>query len=431
MSITRVLETPRVTKPYTDEIWADVLSMGEEVDRHLSDMDVRLTMGGEPTFVAVRDRDAAEWNTDALGPTKRAYAVALMDRLRERYGASGFVHIGQGKWYPGEQLPRWAMSLYWRADGEPCWLDPSRFADERDPGRYNAEDAQRFIGHLADTLSLDRKYIQPGYEDTLYYLWRERRLPVNTDPFDARLDDELDRARLRRVFDAGLSAVTGYALPLTRAGGERGGGVDHDADNETRGGANNSANNGTNNSANNSTNSEQPKTAHWTSGPWFFRDERMYLIPGDSPMGYRLPLDSLPWVAPTDYPWQHPHDPFGPAAPLRTAVQLRLQYEAGAQPDAPRYGPSSVSARDGIGIGNDALAPRPCAAARRIRRIHPAHGALRRSARSGARRRPEGRIRRVRQRPARCCTCSCRRSLCWTTTWTCSPRSKPPRASCA
>ena len=120
MSITRVLETPRVTKPYSDEQWNDVLAMGAEVDRQLADMDVRLTMGGEPTFVSVRDRDAAEWNTDALGPTKRGYAVALMDKLRARYGANGFLHIGQGKWYPGEQLPRWAMSLYWRADGEPC-----------------------------------------------------------------------------------------------------------------------------------------------------------------------------------------------------------------------------------------------------------------------------------------------------------------------
>ncbi|CAG4894405.1 transglutaminase family protein [Paraburkholderia gardini] len=294
MSIQRVLETPRVTKPYTEEVWSDVLEMGAQVDRQLADMDVRLTMGGEPTFVAVRDRDAAEWNTDALGPTKRGYAVALMDRLRTRYGANGFLHIGQGKWYPGEQLPRWAMSLYWRADGEACWHDPSRFADERDPGRYTAEDAARFIHHLASKLSLDTDTIQPGFEDTWYYLWRERRLPVNVDPFESKLDDELERVRLRRVFDAGLSSVTGYVLPLARAS---------------------------------HTPLNGPK---WVSGPWFFRDERMYLIPGDSPMGYRLPLESLPWVSSNDYPWQHTHDPFAPPAPLRPAAQLRMQYEAGS-----------------------------------------------------------------------------------------------------
>ncbi|SAK45260.1 transglutaminase domain-containing protein [Caballeronia pedi] len=290
MSIQRVLETPRVTKPYSEEDWSAVLRMGEQVDAQLVAADVRLTMGGEPTYVAVRDRDAPEWNTDALGPTKRAYAVSLMDKLRAQYGTGGFLHIGQGKWYPGEQLPRWALSLLWRADGEPCWHDPALFADERQPASYTADDAARFISHLAGKLSLDSKYIQPGYEDTWYYLWRERRLPVNVDPFDSRLSDELERARLRRVFDAGLSSVTGYALPIAR---EEGAGAE---------------------------------PGRWVSGPWFFRDERMYLVPGDSPMGYRVPLDSLPWVSEGDYPWQHAHDPFAPSTPLRTGTELRMQY---------------------------------------------------------------------------------------------------------
>src|SRR5579864_1399376 len=317
MTIQRVLETPRVTKPYTEEVWSEVVEMGERVDQHLADMDVRLTMGGEPTFVAVRDRDAAEWNTDALGPTKRGYAVALMDKLRTRYGANGFVHIGQGKWYPGEQLPRWAMSLYWRADGEPCWHDPSLFADERDPGRYTAEDAQRFIQHLAGKLSLDTRTIQPGYEDTFYYLWRERRLPVNVDPFESKLDDELERARLRRVFDAGLESVTGYVLPLSRS---------------------------------DRTPLQGPK---WVSGAWFFRDERMFLIPGDSPMGYRLPLESLPWVSKTDYPWQHAHDPFAPPAPLRSAAQLRMQYDVGGAASKAAFREEGGVTGAGGGMGGD------------------------------------------------------------------------------
>lgn len=292
MSITRVLETPRVTKPYDEAVWMAVERVGAQVDADLQAMDVRLTMGGEPTFVSVRDRDAAEWNTDALGPTKRGYAVSLMDKLRARYGANGFLHMGQGKWYPGEQLPRWALSLYWRTDGEPCWHDPTRFADEREPMHYTSDDAQRFIRHLADKLALDDSYIQPGYEDVWYYLWRERRLPINVDPFDSRLDDELERLRLRRVFDAGLSAVTGYALPLSR---------ERDTAATLAG-------------------------PRWATGPWFFRDERMYLTPGDSPMGYRLPLDSLPWVSAADYPWLHEHDPFGPPGELRAAAQLRVQY---------------------------------------------------------------------------------------------------------
>jgi len=326
MTIERAQETPRVTKPYTEAQWADLHAAGAQVDAALAEQDVRLTMGGEPTFVAAADRDAPEWNTDALGPTKRRYAIALMDKLRVRYGAQGFLHIGQGKWYPGEQLPRWALSLYWRTDGEPCWRDPRLFADERSPAHHTAADAQRFIAHLAAKLAVDPQHVHAGYEDTWYYLWRERRLPVNVDPFDSRLDDELERMRLRRVFDAGLDTVTGYVLPLACERAE--------------------------------TPAAEPalQGPRWVSGPWFFRDERMYLIPGDSPMGYRLPLDSLPWVAAGDYPWLHARDPFAAPAPLRSAAELRMQYESGFAAAQPPYDESATGApvaawAEGVGHG--------------------------------------------------------------------------------
>jgi uncharacterized protein (DUF2126 family) len=290
MQITRIHESPRVTMPYTDEQWGDVLKLGEAVDAELVTGDVRLTMGGEPTFVSVDDRDGAEWNTDALGPTKRLYAQDLTQRLRDHYGAGGFLHYGQGKWYPGEQLPRWALSIFWRADGQPCWHNPELFADERDPHQYTAEDAKLFLQTLTGKLGLTDKYIQTGYEDTWYYLWRERRLPVNVDPFNSKLDDELERVRLRRVFDQGLEAEIGYVLPLKREGGPALSG------------------------------------GRWVTGPWFFRDERMYLVPGDSPMGYRLPLDSLPWVSQRDYPFHIEHDPFAQRDQLPHPTALRSQY---------------------------------------------------------------------------------------------------------
>ncbi len=292
MQVTRIHESPRVTKPYTEDQWQQVLALGEQVDADLLGGDVRLTMGGEPTFVAVEDRDGAEWNTDALGPTKRIYAQELVQRLRAQYGDGGFLHFGQGKWYPGEQLPRWALSVYWREDGQPCWQDPGLFADERDPHTYTAEDASRFIKHLTAKLSLPDAYIQTGYEDTWYYLWRERRLPVNVDPFDSRLEDELERMRLRRIFTQGLDAPVGYVLPLKREGAPGLAG------------------------------------SHWVTGPWFFRDERMYLFPGDSPMGYRLPLDSLPWVASHEFPYLIEQDPFADRSALPAAARLRSQYAA-------------------------------------------------------------------------------------------------------
>ncbi|HEU4459412.1 MAG TPA: transglutaminase family protein [Methylibium sp.] len=301
MRISRVFESPRVTRPYSEAQWADVLALGHRVDAALSAGDVRLTQGGEPTFVSVADREGAEWNTAALGPTKRGFANELVQKLRARYGAGGFLHFGQGKWYPGEQLPRWALSIFWRRDGEPCWADPTRFADERLPSSYTEEDAKRFIDTLAGKLGLAAAHIRPGYEDSWYYLWRERRLPVNVDPFDARLDDELERARLRKVFEQGLKKVVGWMLPLARAEGA-------------------------------------PALAgpRWTTGPWFLRDERMYLMPGDSPMGWRLPLDSLPWVSKADFPYLIEADPFAPAAPLHSPAALRAQYGEHAMGESAR-----------------------------------------------------------------------------------------------
>lgn len=295
MTISRLYESPRVTCPYTDQQWAGVLSLGEQVDAELETLDVRLTMGGEPTFVAVADRDAAEWNTDALGPTKRGFATALTQRLLQKYGRGGFLHFGQGKWYPGEQLPRWALSICWRADGQPCWQDPSLFADERHAHAYTEADAERFVTRLTTRLGLPTRHIRPGYEDTWYYLWRERRLPVNVDPFDARLDDELERARLRRVFMQGLDRVVGYLLPLRR---------EWHADDSDEG-------------------APVPRAGgpEWITGAWFLRDERLYLTPGDSPMGYRLPLDTLPWAAAGERQAVFELDSFVARAPLPATVR--------------------------------------------------------------------------------------------------------------
>lgn len=293
MHITRILESPRVTKPYTDAQWQHILALGHHVDDVLNANDVRLTMGGEPTFVSVDDRDSAEWNTEALGPTKRGLATELVKKLRKKYGEGGFLHFGQGKWYPGEQLPRWALSIYWRADGEPCWHNPELFADERQPTHYTQADALRFLENLTPRLGLSNKFIQPAYEDAWYYLWRERRLPINVDPHDSRIDDEHERARLRKIFDQGLAKVAGYILPLKRGY------------------------------------NPPLMQAVWQSSSWLLRDERLYVLPGDSPIGYRLPLDALPWVAKSDYPYLHEPDPFAAQAPLTASTKSSAQNPLG------------------------------------------------------------------------------------------------------
>jgi uncharacterized protein (DUF2126 family)/transglutaminase-like putative cysteine protease len=297
MSVRRVHEDPRVTKPYTSEQWSAIRDLGHRVDADLERGDVRLTMGGEPTFVSMDDFDAAEWNTDALGPKKYERADKLIRKLRDRFGKGGFLHHGQGKWYPGESLPRWATRLYWRKDGIPIWHDPTLVADEFNIKRPATErDARQFITVLAERLAVNPRFVQPGFEDVWYYLWKERRLPTNVDPFDSKLEEEEERVRLCKIFERGLDTVVGFAIPLRRR---------HFTDG----------------------------TADWVSGPWFFRPERMYLIPGDSPMGYRLPLNSIPWVSPEDYPHIFERDPLEARSPLpeRQRVQRERQmYMLGA-----------------------------------------------------------------------------------------------------
>ncbi|MBL8700492.1 MAG: transglutaminase family protein [Alphaproteobacteria bacterium] len=284
MQVTRIRETPRTTRPYTEAQWAAILARGADVDAALAHGDMRLTMGGEPTFVSVDDPDGAEWNIDALGPTKRRRAGTLLRRLAARFSTGALLHYGQGKWYPGEQLPRWALSCHWRRDGEPIWRDASLLAHDEDSERLDAADAEAFVSALATRLGVDPAFRIPAYEDVWYYLWRERRLPANVDPLDARLDDPQERARLARVFEQGLDAIVGYALPIRRDG--------------------------------------QGAARRWTTGPWFLRQQTMFLLPGDSPMGLRLPLDSLPWAAPEDRVHETAADPFAPRETLAPRDQL-------------------------------------------------------------------------------------------------------------
>ncbi|HEX9403806.1 MAG TPA: transglutaminase family protein [Steroidobacteraceae bacterium] len=286
MSVQRVWEAPRVTKPYSDAEWSAIETLGRAVDADLEAQDVRLTMGGEPTFVSIDDPDGAEWNTAALGPNKRRLAADLYHRLKTRYAPTGLAHFGQGKWYPGEQLPRWSLNCYWRKDGEPLWANPQLIADERTPYPVTEDTARRFLVRVAEELGLDPKFVFPAYEDAFYYLWRERRLPVNVDPLDSRLEDPMERARLAKIFEQGLGEVVGHVLPIARtAQGDR-----------------------------------------WQSGSWLLRSQRCYLIPGDSPIGYRLPLDSQPWVAADDYPFMHAPDPSRSFPALPRHADIRRQF---------------------------------------------------------------------------------------------------------
>ena len=221
MSVARVLETPRVTLPYSEEQWRAIDRLGEAVDVRLDEHDVRLTMGGEPTFVSIDDRDAPEWNTAALGEAKYQQAGKLLKQLQAKFSPGALLHIGQGKWYPGESLPRWAFGCYWRPDGVPLWDDQSLLLAELDIDYgHTADDAKLFITAGGKT-RLGSGGCIPGYEDVWYYLWRARRLPTNVDPLKCDLEDDEERIRLAKIFERGLSHIVGYALADPQTLGRR------------------------------------------------------------------------------------------------------------------------------------------------------------------------------------------------------------------
>ena len=279
MRVDRVAESPRITKPFSEEAWAALDRLGHDVDQSLAAGDVRLTLGGEPTFVSIDDYEAEEWNTAAVGPTKRILADQLIRRLRDRFAPGGFLHYGQGKWYPGETLPRWTFSLYWRRDGIPIWSDPVLISKEVEETGATAGTAEKLLKVMAAELGIADAFILPAYEDPAEWIIKEANLPENVTPQNSKLEDPEERHRIARVFARGLTEPSGFVLPIQRWQAKSSGRA-------------------------------------WRSEKWKTRRGNLFLVPGDSPVGYRLPLGKLPHVPPSEYPYLHIADPTEPRGPL-------------------------------------------------------------------------------------------------------------------
>lgn len=269
-TVDRLHEDPRVTKPYSDDQWFRIDTLGKAVDQRLLEDDVRLTMGGEPTFVSVDDMEGDEWNTHADGANKRERAQQLTLRLRDAFAKGAMLHYGQGKWYPGEPLPRWQYGIFWRKDDTPIWRNPTLLADINKDYGHTVKQAQKFMHQLSQRLCISPSYVVTAFEDSFYHLWQEGTLPDNINPLRYDLKDSIERKTLAQLLDKGLDLPTGFTLPIKW----------------------------------------NPVGQCWQSGPWDFRRGAMFLIPGNSPMGMRLPLASLPWVAPDTRDPQEPQSLF-------------------------------------------------------------------------------------------------------------------------
>lgn len=281
MNVTRIAEAPRITKPFSDDAWERLLALGDAVDVDIAAQDMRLTMGGEPTFVSIDDYESPEWNAEAVGASKPPLAEALLKRLRDRFAAGGLLHYGQGKWYPGETLPRWTYSAYWRKDGKPLWRDPALVADVRGGNREEApatEAVGAFLAAVASELGVDAGNVIPAYEDPAHWLLKEADLPINVSAEDPKLADPEARARMARVFERGLDKPNGFVLPVQRWNARA--------------------------------------ASAWRSENWALRRGKLYLAPGDSAIGYRLPLSALPHIPAARYPHVIPSDPTETRGPL-------------------------------------------------------------------------------------------------------------------
>src|SRR6478752_4200973 len=264
-TVTRIHEDPRVTLPYTDSAWHSIVELGAEVDKRLAAGDVQLTVGGEPTFVSIDNQVDPEWTTDADGPHKRERASDLAARLKKVWAPQGLVQRNQGKWYPGEPLPRWQIGLHWRTDGEPLWTNDELLADpwSTTPSDETADGdaARQVLASVAEGLNLPPTQVRPAYEDPLSMLAAKVRMPAGEAVVaadDLSGDTAAGRAALLARLDDPVAAPAAYVLPLHRRDDELG----------------------------------------WASADWRLRRGRIVLLAGDSPAGLRLPLDSISWQPP-------------------------------------------------------------------------------------------------------------------------------------
>ena len=308
MTVNRLTDTPQFAAAIQDADWTQVQTLAGKIDADLKASDARLTMGGEPTFVGVDEPDSPQWNGAALGPEKRKLGESLIRGLRTKMAPGAMLHFGQGKWYPGEPLPRWALHCCWRADGVPVWENVDLIATSDKEYGFKKGDAKDFMEALARRLEVSLGNIMPAYEDHIYYMWRERKLPVNVDVKDSKLADAREREELLRVYDRGLTEPVGYVLPLRRR--------------------------------------QLKWRTYWSSQHWFLRPERLLLFAGDSPIGYRLPLESLPWVQPDEIEYDREADPFAtreklPTQPARKAELFDKTPVDDPQPAEPQPGKSA------------------------------------------------------------------------------------------
>jgi transglutaminase-like putative cysteine protease len=226
--VTRLGHEVRPTAPFTEAEWEALVAAGARTDASLRAQGITLTIGGEPTFNSRLHPERPEWNGDALGPTKWSQGLALARAIQARIQPGGAMLLRQGKSYPGESLPRWALELIARRDAQPIWRTLSRERPARELAKDVAHDAQPGVARgrgdaalvpaaralteeIARRLALSG-FVAPVFEDPRWAIETEHELAREIDARHASLDDDEERRRLARLLDRGLAAPAGFVL---------------------------------------------------------------------------------------------------------------------------------------------------------------------------------------------------------------------------
>ena len=245
MRVGRLGHEARPTTPYSEDTWKALLEGSDRADASLDEAGLQLTVGGEPTFNSRLHPEAPEWRSEAIGPTKWEQGVALAAELRDRLAPGAAILRREGKWYPGESLPRWALDVVGLRDGTRLWSGGGA-RREASPAA-----AEMLVRAIAARLQLADAAPMAALEDPWQHVRDEADLPPGVNALEANLADGEERRRLARVLDHGLAKPVAFALPLARVEGA------------------------------------------WQTARWEFRREALFLIAGDAPAGLRLPLKSL------------------------------------------------------------------------------------------------------------------------------------------
>jgi uncharacterized protein (DUF2126 family) len=358
LKVARLGHEVRPTAPFPDAAYAALLAGADRADALLAEAGLPLTSGGEPTFNSREHAAAPEWNGEALGPSKWSQGLRLCAQLRERLMPGAALLAGQGKHYPGESLPRWTLELIGRTDGLPLWTGdiagvpsaassaassaaPSAASSAAPGGEaVGKAEARRFAAALAARLGVEEGLL-PAFEDPWRFVQDEARLPTDVDPLAADLKDGETRRRLARVLERGLATEAGFVLPLARREGA------------------------------------------WVTDRWQFRRGQLFLLQGDSPIGLRLPLSSLPWAV-TPPPHEEPCLPPDPRRPEAQAEEARLWKEAQAREEALRRADVAKARGEALPPEPQALVPQPARPPARDTAAKGLHTALCVEARDGA-----------------------------------------------